>query len=839
MKELEKNFNRGEIENKWQTYWREKGIFNFNWEENQRENMYLVDTPPPGVSGTLHMGHVFGYSQMDMVVRFQRMQGKNVYFPIGYDDNGLPSERYVEKKIKRKSKHMDRSEFIKICNEEIRDAENSMENLFGRASYSFDFRETYRTISETSSKISQMSFLDLYARGLIYQKEGPILWDITDQTAIAQSELEDRDFESQMNYIEFGVKNGTSIVVMTTRPELLPACVALMCHPEIHRSLEEREIETPLGVRVPIIADEKVDREKGTGFVMCCTFGDQTDVDWWGKYNLKTRIIIDDHGLINMSRVSELINQKYLALEGLSVEDGRKKILELLGEDNKITRNPEKITHSVRISERSKSPIEFLVKKQWFIRTMNSKDVLHRHTDQIEWKPNWMKTRLHNWIEGLTMDWCISRQRSFGIPIPLWYSKRDGEQDKILTPRISQLPIDPLVDIPDGYGKDEIYGESDIMDTWATSALTPQLASRGINADTSLDPERYSKLRPPFDLRAQGHDILRTWAFYTILRTNYHGGHIPWKNIMVNGWCLASDGTKMSKSLGNTLDPIKIFDQFGSDALRYWTAKSTLGIDNSYQENLVRNGQKLIIKLYNCAKFLEIHLKNTEDTIGEMGNSLDSSKVFETMDLWLLVEMNRLIENYNKTFSEYEYSKALESLENFFWHQLCDNYLEIVKIRCYGPNSNKYKEKELAKAERDRILRSQRSALETIYHVYRALLKMFAPFVPVICEEIYSCLFEEEFTRTKSIHSRGNCAKAIEMAPDKNLEAIGLAILQIVADVRKYKSEKGISLKETLEKLTIHGLTGLESAREDIENVCNTPSVIFLDDTEYRLEIAQ
>ncbi|MDR3078603.1 MAG: valine--tRNA ligase [Rickettsiales bacterium] len=836
MKELQKSPTPRELDRKWQSHWQEAGIFEFDWSDGAREEIYSIDTPPPGVSGTLHMGHVFGYSQMDMVARFHRMQGRNVYFPVGYDDNGLPSEKYVEKKIGKSSRDMNRSEFVRVCSDEIRDAERSIRDLFLGASYSFDFREEYRTISETSSKISQMSFLDLHSRGLVYRKEEPVLWDVVDQTALAQSELEDRDLESQMNYLEFRTEDGERITIMTTRPELLPACVAVICHPEDFEHFRARTIVTPLGQRVRILADERVDRTKGTGFVMCCTFGDQTDVEWWKKYNLETRMIVGDGGSIELGGMEEMLDKKYRQLSGLSIGNCRKRILELLQEDGKIARNPEKITHSVKVAERSKAPIEFLLKKQWFIKILDLKDRLHGQANAIEWKPDWMKARLHSWIDSLAMDWCISRQRFFGIPIPVWYSRREGEQGRVILPTLEQLPLDPSLAVPEGYGRDEVMAESDIFDTWATSALTPQLVIRGLGADRMLEPERYDRLKIPFSLRAQGHDIIRTWAFYTILRAYQHSNSIPWRTIMVNGWCLASDGTKMSKSRGNVLDPVKIFDSHGSDALRYWTAKSNLGMDTSYQESLVKNGQRLCTKLLNSARFAEIHLRNMAEMPGDLGEDLRSGRIFESMDLWLVGEMNSLVTDYDRAFGNYDYSRALELVENFFWNQFCDNYLEIVKIRCYGTDSSRYGTRELAQPERTRIVASQWSALGTIYHSFSRLLKLFAPFIPVICEEIYSCLFEDEFRVRKSIHSRGNCAKIADIGLDGSVMSIGRTVLTVVTDVRRYKSERNISLKEKLKKLTIRSEVSLETVIEDLENVCGAEEILSIPAGSYALE---
>lgn len=834
---LQKKYNFEETEKKWHKYWQDNKIFKFDWSDTNRENIYSIDTPPPHVSGVLHMGHVFGYSQMDIIARFQRMQGKNVFFPVGYDDNGLPSERYVEKKINRKSKEMKRNEFTQICDREIQNAEQLIRDLFIRASYSFDFDEEYRTISKKSSTISQMSFIDLYNKGLVYRKKEPVIWDVVDQTALAQSELEDKDFESQMNYLKFSTIGGEIVEIMTTRPELLPACVAVMCHPDDYNKYKNKLIITPLGVKVPLIADEKVNREKGTGFVMCCTFGDQTDIEWWKKYNLELRIILDEVGKIKLNDVKENINAKYLELNGLKIKDARKRILELLEQDNNIIKEPEKIVHAVKIGERSKFPVEFLVTEQWFIKVLDSKDKLHEQTDRINWKPDWMKNRLHNWIDGLSWDWCISRQRFFGIPIPVWYSKRKGEEGRVILAKIEQLPIDPLLDLPTGYSRDEIIGETDIFDTWATSSVSPQLSTYGINESINLDKNRFDILRVPFDLRSQGHEIIRTWAFYTLIKSMYHNNSLPWKTTMINGWCLAPDGSKMSKSIGNVIDPIKVFNQFGSDAVRYWTANSTPGMDTNYLEETVKVGQKLVTKLYNCAKFAEIHFKNIEKMVNSLEHDLYDGEIFEIVDLWLINRLNIVINSYENLFFDYEYSKVLETLENFFWNDFCDNYLEIVKVRCYGYKGNKYENIILKDEEIIKITKSQQSAIKTIYYVFNSILKLFAPFIPVVCEEIYSCLFEDEFKFKKSIHVRDNFPKICKINSNYDLEMIGEVLLQVIADIRKYKSEKNISIKEPINKVVIYTNCELNNVLDDIKNVCNINFIKIIIEKNYRIEI--
>lgn len=841
---LQKKYNFSEAEKRWQNYWLKNRIFEFDWLDGSKniDAVYSIDTPPPTVSGVLHMGHVFGFSQTDMIARFQRMQGKNVFFPVGYDDNGLPSERYVEKSIGKKSKEMERSEFTKICDEEIRKTEKLMKNLFVRASYSFSWDEEYRTISPTSSSVSQMSFMDLYKRGLVYRKKEPVIWDVVDQTALAQSELEDRDLESQMNYLKFATDRGEILEIMTTRPELLPACVALLCHPLDFNKYEGRTAITPLGMEVPLIADDRVDREKGTGLVMCCTFGDQTDVEWWLKYNLQLKIILDESGKIKFDDgIKDSLTPKYQQLEGLKVADARKKIIELLESDGKIAREPQKIVHAVKVGERSKFPIEFLVKEQWFVRILGLKERLHEQTDKINWKPKWMKNRLHDWIDGLSWDWCVSRQRFFGIPVPLWYSKRKGEEGTVILPKLEQLPVDPLRDLPEGYAREEVAAETDVFDTWATSSLTPQMAIHSLNDTYGDDKKRSEILKLPFDVRPQGHEIIRTWAFYTIIKSFYHNNSLPWKNIMINGWCLASDGTKMSKSIGNVIDPIEIFDKFGSDAVRYWTATSTPGMDSSYSEEVVKNGQKLVTKLYNCAKFAEIHFDSLKSPVEAIQIELEKGNIFKAVDLWLLKRLQKVMEDYKNSFYDYEYKNALELLETFFWNDFCDNYLEIVKLRCYGANGTKYQGKELSTEEIENIAKLQESAVRTIYIALNSILKLFAPFMPVICEEVYANIYEEEFRSRKSIHARGNFpnipADIFSGTNYENLEEMGDILLKIVSDVRKYKSEKNISLREGIGSLIIHSNLAMDLFEEDIRDVCNVSNLKFIGDANYSTEI--
>jgi valyl-tRNA synthetase len=841
MKELPKKYNLKETEAKWQKHWVDNKIFKFDWNDTKRENIYSVDTPPPHVSGELHMGHIFGFSQMDCITRYFRMKGMNVYNPVGYDDNGLPSERYVEKKLEIKSKETDRQEFVKLCDKEIRDAEKLIGNLFKRAGYSFDWDEEYRTISDMSCRISQMSFIDLYNKGFLYQKKQPVIWDVIDQTALAQTEAEDKEIDGEMNYLRFKLAD-KDLEIMTTRPELLPACVAVMYHPDDKDKYKEKSAITPLGVEVPMIADDKVNKEKGTGVVMCCTFGDQTDVEWWKTYNLDLRIILNEKGLITFENIKDLefSDNKYKKeLNGLFIEKARKKILELLKDDGKLVKAPVKIKHSAKVGERSKYPLEILVKKQWLVKVLNVKEELHKKAKEINWYPKWMEVRIHDWIDGLAWDWCITRQRFFGVPVPVWYSKRKGEEGKVLLPEINQLPIDPISDLPKGYNKNEVIGEADIFDTWATSAVSPQLSIHAVTEEICHDKKRFEKLQLPFALRAQGHDIIRTWAFCTILKAYYHQNIIPWKNIMINGWCLSPDGTKMSKSKGNIINPITIMDEYGTDAIRYWTSTSNLGTDTSFSENVVKTGSKLITKLFNASKFVSFHLKNLKEKIETAKSDTDSGKICEQTDLWLISKLHNTIQKTTQAFEEYEYSKAREQIENFFWNDFCDNYLEIAKLRCYGIDGFKYKDLQLTEDERWKICQEQQSAIRALYYTLNAILKLFAPFIPHITEELFSSIYEKEFDKNRSVHARGMWPKIDDFPINEEAEIAGDTAVKILTEARKYKSDNNLSMKNELEKITVRCENDkiLNGMLADLKDVCNVKEIEVITNSNFKVEI--
>lgn len=848
MKDFPKKYNFRETEKKWQEYWVKNKIFKFDWDDVKSENVYSIDTPPPNVSGVLHMGHILGFSQMDCITRYFRMKGMNVFNPVGYDDNGLPSERYVEKKLGIKGKEMERQKFVKICDKEILDAEKLIGDLFKGMGYSFDWDEEYRTISDMSCRVSQMSFIDLYNKGYAYQAKQPVIWDVIDQTALAQTEAEDKEFDSQMNYLKFGLVDEKgekdSLEIMTTRPELLPACVAVMYHPDDKKKYEGKKAITPLGVEVPMIADKKVDKEKGTGVVMCCTFGDQQDVEWWKIHNLGLKIILNEKGLITFENCKDVPAKYKKELEGLFIKKAQKKILELLEQDGKITREPVKIKHAVKVGERSKYPVEILVKKQWMIKILDIKKELHEKAKKVNWYPKWMETRIHDWIDSLAWDWCVSRQRFFGVPIPVWYSKKPGEEGKVILPNTDQLPVDPTSDLPKGYTKDEVIGEVDIFDTWATSAISPQLSLHGITEDLCSDKERFNKLKLPFGLRAQGMDIIRTWAFCTLVKAHYHENKIPWKNIFVNGLCLAPDGTKMSKSKGNVIDPVKVINKWSIDAVRYWTSTASLGMDTSYSEESLKIGQKLTTKLFNASKFAAYHFRNLEGGSESFCTStakedISNGLICEQMDLWILSKLSNAIQETGKYFEAYEFSKAREAAEDFFWNDFCDNYLEIVKIRCYGAGGFKYKDKELSSEEREKVDRGQESAMRTIYYALNAVLKLFSPIVPHVTEEIFSCIYEKEFKEKRSIHARGTWPKAEDFTTDEQAEITGGLVIKILAGVRKYKSDNNLSMKNELSQLRVscENEEALERVVEDLKNVCNVKEILIEDKKSFGVEI--
>ncbi|QXK92257.1 valine--tRNA ligase [Neoehrlichia mikurensis] len=811
--ELSNKYSFKIIEDKINTLWENTQLYKWT---NSNNNNFVIDTPPPTISGQLHMGHVFSYCHTDFIARYQRMLGKNVFYPIGFDDNGLPTERLVEKTKKIKAKDLERKDFAKMCQQVSCDFRMQFKKLFRILGISYDWTLEYHTMSKDIQALSQMSFIDLYKKNKLYRKLQPIFWDTVDQTAIAQVEIEDKEVTSFMNIINFRTENGEIINIATTRPELIPACVAIFFHPEDHRYVHlngQYAIVPIFENKVKILPDDKVKIEKGTGLVMCCTFGDEMDIYWWNTHQLDTKIIINKAGKIcNIHSSIEKAHAFIQQINNLSIIDARKITIEFLSQHNLlIAQQP--IIHNVKCAERSGAPIEILLDYQWFIKILDYKNEILQKIQQINWYPQCMSKRMKIWIDSLNWDWCISRQRYFGVPFPIWYSKRTNEQDKVIIPDIKDLPVNPTIDIPHGYSKEEVEAETDVMDTWATSSLSPQFHIQHTNKDTLLNINNLPSFLFPADLRAQSHEIIRSWAFYTILKSNYHNNDIPWKNIMISGWCLSEDKTKMSKSKGNTIDPYKILDAYGADAVRYWAANSKLGTDTAFSHNTIKTGQRLITKLWNASKFVSMFTS--------YHHTPNINYVTEPMDKWILSKLYKTISYTTQQFNCFEYCIALNTVEEFFWKDFCNNYLELAKKRAYG---------------KDVTSQENLSAINTLSYTLKILLKLLAPFIPYITEEIYNTLYSNN-----SIHSQNNWPIKEENLYDKSHEQLGDKFIEILDQVRKLKSNMKVSIKSQIDTLTINCQNSFyfpQSFTQDLKYVCNANNVFYNDIQEDILNIS-
>lgn len=778
-------------ENKWHKRWKESGIYKWDSQE-AREDSYVIDTPPPTVSGLLHMGHIFSFTQTDFIARFQRMNGKNVFYPIGFDDNGLPTERLVEKVKGVRAGKMSRNDFIKLCQEVVVESEEEFRRLFKSVGISFDWDQEYQTISSNSRRLSQLSFLDLHKKENVVRQYRETFWDPVDRTAIAQAEIVDKETQGFMNYLSFKTTDGEELSFATTRPELLAACKAFMYHPddERYKHLSNKRAIVPIfGHEVPFIADTEVLIDKGTGLVYCSTFGDIQDVVWFFKYHDK----ISDHrtdfighdGKMNMSGI----------YDGMYAKDAKAKIIEDLKAQNLLIKQ-EPTKQFVKCAERSGAPLEILMTKQWFIKTLDIKEQIKAKAAECNWYPDYMKIRLDHWVDGLNQDWCISRQRYFGIPFPVWYSKRKGEEGKILVADADQLPVDPLVDLPNGYTRDEVEPEMDVMDTWATSSISPQLNSSGISDEFFIDKKRHHKLFPA-DLRPQAHEIIRTWTFSTLVKSFYHEGVAPWKNIAISGWCLAADKTKMSKSKGNVVTPTDLIIDRGADVVRYWASTSKLGVDIAYSEEMFKIGKKLITKLWNASKFAAMHFQHIKGAPSTPKEDV-STVITEALDLWVLGRLHNAVDKATKSFIAYDYADARVAAEDFFWNDFCDNYLEIIKGRIYNDSPNN----ETAR----------QSAIYTVHHCLTTLFKLFSPFIPHICEELNESIFGGD-----SVCARGTWPKLADHFYNEEAERDGANTTKILELVRKFKSNSKIPLNTPLEYVRYSGCTLSESSSNDLK----------------------
>jgi valyl-tRNA synthetase len=768
---LPRRYDAKETEPRWQKFWEDEGVFKYD--PSSPAEVYSVDTPPPTVSGALHIGHIFSYTQADIIIHFWKMTGRNVYYPFGFDDNGLATERLVERAKKVQAPTLPRPDFVKMCLEVSKDAEREFKALWQSIGLCCDWNENYTTINPHCQFTSQLSFLKLYEQGHIFRQMAPTLWCPHCRTAIAQAEVEDKDFPSHFSDVTFAVEGVGSVTIATTRPELLPACVAVLVNPfdERNKHLVGKTAVTPLfGQRVPVIEDGKVDPEKGTGVVMCCTFGDTTDIEWWQKYALPLRICIDAQGKLN-----ELAG----GFAGLGLVKGREAIIRTLKDKGLVTAQRD-ITHTVNTHERCGTPLEFLVNAQWFIRILDKKDLFLKAAEELNWYPKFMHVRYQHWVQNLAWDWCISRQRFYGVPFPLWYCKGCGE---VKLASKDELPVDPTVTMPktpcSKCGGSEFDGEKDVMDTWMTSSMTPQ-----INAHWGVDDARFAKLYP-MTLRPQAHDIIRTWAFYTIVKGVLLHGKVPWRDIMISGHALDPVGKKMSKHLGNVVTPAPLIEKYTADVVRYWCSSAKLGTDTAFSEEVLANGKRLVTKIFNASKLAITHLTDFSPS------DHDLDLLIEPVDRWVMAKAHACVDACTKAFREYEFSDARVIAESFFWGVFCDNYLELVKGRLYSPDV--YGEGR------------RTSAQVALYRILLAVLKLFAPHMPHVTEEVYSWYFAKT-EGVKSLHLT-RWPEDEEFVLDEDAERVGDLVVEVLAAVRKFKSEANLSIKKPIAVLSVAGNT--------------------------------
>ncbi|GIH99624.1 valine--tRNA ligase [Planobispora takensis] len=807
------------LERVWVGRWEAEGTYRFD-RSRTRDEIYSIDTPPPTVSGSLHVGHVFSYTHTDTIARFQRMRGREVFYPMGWDDNGLPTERRVQNhfgvrcdpsiaydpsfrppdKPGRQQIPISRRNFIELCEKLTIEDEKAFEELWRRLGLSVDWSMTYATIDGNARAASQRAFLRNLARGEAYVAEAPTLWDVTFRTAVAQAELEDREWPGAFHRVAFTLPSGARVWIETTRPELIPACVALVAHPDDarYRPLFGTSARSPLfGVEVPILAHRLAEPDKGSGLAMICTFGDVTDVVWWRELDLPTRAVIGWDGRLLSEPPDGVPAQPYAELAGKTVHGARERIVELLRESGEMEGDPRPVKRAVKFYEKGERPLEIVTTRQWYIRNggrdRGLREAMLTRGAELAWHPPHMKVRYDNWVEGLAGDWLISRQRFFGVPIPVWYPlDADGEPDRSspIVPEESMLPMDPSIDVPPGYAEDQrgkpggFAGDPDVMDTWATSSLTPQIAA-GWEQDDDLFRRVF-----PMDLRPQAHEIIRTWLFSTVVRAHLEQGTLPWRHVAISGWILDPDRKKMSKSKGNVVTPLDLLEQHGSDAVRYWAASGRPGTDTAFDTGQIKIGRRLAIKILNASKFV-LGLGGPE----REGQAPGEPRITEPLDLSMLARLAQVAGEATEAFEGYDYARALERTERFFW-EFCDDYLELVKVRAYGDDEG------------------ARSAREALREALDVMLRLFAPFLPFVTEEVWS------WWREGSVH-RASWPEPDGRGGDPELLP---AVAAVLGRVRRAKSDAKLSMRAEVSRLTVAGApAGL--VRQAQDDLCGAGAV--------------
>ena len=831
------------LEAKWDEWWEAAGTYRFD-RTKSRGDVFAIDTPPPTASGSLHIGHVLSYTHTDVIARFRRMCGKTVFYPIGWDDNGLATERRVQNYFRVRCDPalpydpnfdldaLDRPEddlvsvsrpnFIELCERLTAEDEKAFEALFRLAGLSVDWNHTYTTIDERSRRASQRAFLRLLDRGLAYRAEAPTMWDVDDQTALAQAEIEDREIDGAYHRVRFALADGSgSVEVETSRPELIPACVALVVNPddERYRALVGRNAVTPLfGAEVPVVAHALAEPGKGTGIAMICTFGDLTDVTWWRELALPTRVIVRRDGTIAPSRWGEAgwesatpdeAARAQGELAGLPTKKARSRIAELLAGSGHLIGEPKPVRHAVKFYERGARPLEVVSSRQWFVKTLEFRQALLERGRRLRWHPAYMGGRYASWVEGLNGDWCVSRQRFFGVPFPVWY-RLDGDgnpdHDHPIVADETRLPVDPSSDVPEGFTPDRrgvpggFAGDPDIMDTWATSSLTPQIAGGWVD-----DDDLFARVFP-MDLRPQAHEIIRTWLFYTLLKSHLEHDELPWTDAAISGFVLDPERKKMSKSKGNVVTPIEHLDKHGADAVRYWSASARLGIDAAFDEQQIKVGRRLAIKILNASRFV-LTLERAE---GEITDRLDRS---------MLKQLADVLEQATDALEDYEHARALELVERFFWG-FTDDYLELVKGRAYGSFGEE----------------AAGSAIGALRLALSVLLRLFAPFLPYVTEEVWS------WWREGSIH-RAAWPTVDELAiVSAGAETADYGVAAwVLGEVRKAKALAKRSLRTTAGRVVVRDtrerLKLLQGSERDVREAGSVAAFEFVESDEPRVHV--
>jgi valyl-tRNA synthetase len=780
---ISKHYNSQETETKWSKFWEQKKIYRFI--PNKKNKIYSIDTPPPYISSDhLHVGHAMSYTQAEVVVRYQRMLGKNIFYPMGFDDNGLPTERHCEKKFKVDKSKITRQEFVELCLNETKSGSKIYTDLWKSLGLSVDWSLLYSTIAPNAQKVAQLSFIDLYKKGRIYQQNGPIFWCPYCQTALAQADLEDRDENTVIYDIDFKDEQGNPLTISTTRPELIFACAALYVNPtdKRYKNIIGKNAIVPLTNRkVKILSHKTVEKDKGTGLMMVCTWGDNEDVEKWREDKLETYLIFDKKGYLNE------IADKY---QGVRVREARKPIVEDLKKMG-LVRREKKITHTLNIHERCKNPIEFYASNQWFIKLLDIKNALLKRGNELCWYPRSMKVHYDNWVEGLKWDWCISRDRFYGVPFPVWRCEECGE---IILADMKKLPVDPREQKPpvstcSKCRSKKIIGEMQVMDTWMVSSTTPLINARWGEKNNLM------KQIHPMSLRVQGMEIIRTWLFYTVVKSHLHTNSLPWKDVMISGLGTDQKGEKMSKSVGNFVKADEAIARYGADALRWWACGTTLGMNVRYSEDDIRAGAKLLTKLWNVSRFVCLTCT---------GKVVKPKNIFPS-DQWILAEAQNLIADVTRNLDKYEIGLAKIAIEKFFWTKLTDNYLELIKGRLYGDDKA-----------------GKQSAQFTMVYLLDLINHLLAPYLPFITEEIYQTFFKGKYSEDISIHL-SMWPKVEKKYAKTALLKTGEQIIQIIESIRRYKAEKGLKLVDPIascdisaDKKTISFLLLFE---EDLKNV--------------------